>query len=269
MKTKIPDHSKEISRAISRWALLALAAMCTAQARAEDPWAGPYAGVTAVASRSVISGATTRADGTVGANSQGESAQNLRDNASGLGVHMGVSKRLESGLIVGLEADLARLGHQARNGNYIESGVLMGQPSATLLYEAPWLATTRLLAGWPFGDALIYGTGGLAFSSEKVTRTQYQANGVTNLTEVRFSETDRQNRIGHALGAGVQWRLGREWSLRAEYLHTRFRDETFRFPDARGGAQGAYTSVQGRLADNGLHMSAVRVGVTYAFGQGR
>ncbi len=266
----MPDHQKSNhTRPIAHGALLALAALCTAQARAEDPWAGPYAGVTAVASRSVISGATTKADGTVGANSQGESAQNLRDNASGLGVHMGVRKRLESGLIVGLEADLARLGHQARNGDYIASGVLMGQPSATLLYEAPWLATTRLLAGWPFGDALIYGTGGLAFSSEKVTRTQYQANGVTNLTEVRFSETDRQNRIGHALGAGVQWRLGRVWSLRAEYLHTRFRDETFRFPDARGGAQGSYTNVQGRLAENGLHMNTVRIGVTYAFGQGR
>ena len=266
----MPDSQRtNHARSISHGALLALAAMCTAQARAEDPWAGPYAGVTAVASRSVISGATTRADGTVGNNSRGESAQNLRDDASGLGVHMGIRKRLESGLIVGLEADLARLGHQARNGNYIDSGVFLGQPSATLQYDAPWLATTRLLAGWPLGDVLIYGTGGLAFSSEKVARTQYQANALTSLTEFRFSETDRQNRIGHALGAGVQWRLGRLWSLRAEYLHTRFRDETFRFADARGGAQGSYTDVQGRLVENGLHMNTVRVGVTYAFGQGR
>jgi len=114
----------------------------------------------------------------------------------------------------------------------------------------------------------VFGSGGAAFAIEKVTRTQYQAVGGSNVTEPRFSETDRENRLGYALGAGLEWRLGKVWAIRADYLHVRFPDQTFEFPDARGGAQAAFTSVQGRIATNDAHLNTVRIGITYTFGGG-
>ncbi len=46
-----------------------------------------------------------------------------------------------------------------------------------------------------------------------------------------------------------------------------FAKETFRFPDARLGLR-AFTSVQGRIADNSAHINFVRIGVGYTFGVG-
>jgi opacity protein-like surface antigen len=88
------------------------------------------------------------------------------------------------------------------------------------------------------------------------------------VTEAAFSETDRETRVGYALGAGLEWRWGKPWALRADYLHVRFPDQTFLFPDARGGAQASFTNVQGRIATNDAHSNTVRIGLTYTFGIG-
>lgn len=251
---------------------LLLATLTTAfghAAFAEDPWVGMYGGITATTFKSAISGTTLKADGTVGSNASDEAAKNLRDETSGVGLFIGVRKRLDSRLIVGVEADGARLAYDARTQTDVSAGTYAGQPAATLHYQAPWLATARVLAGWSFGDVLVFGSGGAAFSTEKVTRTQYQAVPATTVTAAQFSETDRVNRFGHALGAGLEWRWSKPWALRAEYMHARFPAENFSFPDARGGAQGSYTSVQGRVATNGMHLNSLRVGVTYTFGAGR
>lgn len=249
-------------------ALLGLAWVVAADARADDPWAGGYVGVSAAYSRSVISGTTVKADGTVGTNATNEAANALQDEAAGLALLLGIRRRLDSGLILGLEADFAYLGHTARNENLITSGPYTGQPSATLRYETPWLSTARAVAGWSFGDLLVFASGGAAFATEKVTRTQYRAVGGTSVTEAAFSETDRETRVGYALGAGMEWRFGKPWALRADYLHVRFPDQTFLFPDARGGAQASFTNVQGRIATNDAHSNTVRIGLTYTFGIG-
>lgn len=242
--------------------------VAAADARADNAWAGGYVGVSGAYSRSLISGTTVKADGTVGANATSEAANALRDEAAGLALIVGVRKRLDAGLILGLEADVAYLGHQTRNENRINSGAYTGQPSATLEYETPWLSTARAVAGWSFGDLLVFASGGAAFATEKVTRTQYRAVGGTSVTEAAFSETDRETRVGYALGAGLEWRWGKPWALRADYLHVRFPDQTFLFPDARGGAQASFTNVQGRIATNDAHSNTVRIGLTYTFGIG-
>lgn len=248
--------------------LLAACLSLAAPAVAQDPWSGGYVGVAATSSRNVISGTTVKADGTVGANATNEAANALTDAAGGFALQAGLRKRLGSGLIVGLHADIARPGHQTRTQNLIDGGVYAGQPSATLQYETPWLATARAVAAWSFGDLLVFGSGGAAFAAEQVTRTQYRAVPASSVTAAQFSETDRQLRRGYVLGAGLEWRWSSRWALRAEYLQARFPDQAFNFPDARGGAQGAFATVQGRAASNHAHLSAVWIGLSYAFGRG-
>ncbi len=233
-----------------------------------DAWSGHYAGLAGSASRYATKGTTLRGDGSVGTNAS-EEATSFDDRSFGAGVFLGTRARFESGLVLGLETDLSRLGHRSRDVVRVNSAnTWVGQPVAILDYTADWLGTARVSAGLPVGNMLFFATGGAALASERQKRTQLVGNTVTSLVEVAFSESDRAIRTGVALGGGVEWRFADAWSIRAEYLHVRFRDETFRFPDARGGVvpTGGFLSVQGREAENGAHMNLVKVGVAYRFG---
>ncbi len=232
------------------------------EAPAHDPWSGVYAGAMGAFSRSVIKGFTLRGDGGIGSNASAESAQ-VNDRAGGLGAFVGWRRRFDPGFVLGIEADVTGLNHDATNFNLLAASA---QPVATVRYETSLLATGRLTAGWSFGNVLVYGTGGLALAPEQETRTQYRLIAGTSVPQ--FSETSEATRTGLALGAGAEWRIVGGWSLRADYLHVRFADATFRFPDGRGGAQASFASVQGRIADNSAHMNLVRIGFSYTFGTG-
>ena len=138
-----------------------------------------------------------------------------------MAVHLDFRKRLGSGLIAGLEAQVARLDHQAHTQDVIDAGFLAGQPSATLRHEPPWLATARAVAGWSWGALLVFASSGAAVAQEKVPRTQYRAVPGLNTTAVQCSEIDRETRLGYALGVGMEWRWSRRWAVRAEYLQVR------------------------------------------------
>lgn len=259
------DSLRKSTSAMALMTVMALMALIGANsALAADAWTGTHLGVHAAGSRYVSDGNTTRGDGGVGSNANQESAS-VRHEASGLGVSLSMRRRLDSGLLTGIEADLSRLDHRAENTNVISSGVFTGQPSASLRYQAPWLATVRLSAGWELGSTLVFASAGVALADEQVSRTQYEANTGTGLTEARFTESERATRLGWVLGAGAQWQLRPNWSLRAEYTWTQFNHEDYRFPNARGGAQNSYSTVQGRIADNGMQLKQLRVGLQYRF----
>jgi outer membrane immunogenic protein len=77
----------------------------------------------------------------------------------------------------------------------------------TLRSKLSWLTTVRARAGYLYGDALIYMTGGFA------------AGGVKNLvtTNLVFRNDDAQT--GYALGGGVEYRVAQAWSFRLEYQY--------------------------------------------------
>jgi opacity protein-like surface antigen len=245
---------------------MACAAMlgCSGASLAADttpvsPWSGFYVGGTTAVTRSMIKGNTLRGDGGIGANASQESAL-VSDHGRGIGAFIGLRKRFEPGFVAGLEADVTWLDHSARNYNLLAGS---SQPVAILKYETPWLATARAVAGWTVGDVMVYGTGGFAMASEVERRTQFRLIGAS--TVPMFSENAEKTRTGLAIGGGAEWRFSDGWSLRAEALHVRLAKSTFRFPDARGGAQAAFATVQGRLARNSGEMNVFRIGLTYRF----
>lgn len=207
-----------------------------------------------------MTGSTTRGDGGQGANARQEAAV-VDDLAAGIGAFIGGRRHFDPGIVVGVEFDLARLGHRAENVDLIRNTAI---PSASLVYQTQWLGTARMTLGWSLGDVLVYGTGGAAFAADQARRTQYRVVGGT--AQAMFTEEDAALRTGYAIGAGAELRLPeRPWSLRAEYLHVRLADRDFSFPDARGGAQASFTSVQGRIADNKGHMNLARIGIAFTF----
>ena len=259
-----PSLADCAARLASLALLSSLSCATAAMASTSDPWSGWHLAAMASDSRLSVKGDTVRGDGAFGSNASQESAA-VHDRSAGLALALGWRQRLTSGLVVGAESDLAWLGHRATQVSPVGSGVYVGQPVAVLRHDAHWLATLRLTAGWQLGQALLYATGGLAVLHDEVRRTQHRANGATLLTEPVFTESDRATRVGHVVGAGAAWHLGGAWSVRAEYLHARLPRTKAYFPDARGGAQASFSSVQGRIAERRSTFNTVRVGLEWAF----
>lgn len=237
----------------------------TGAGHAQDLWAGGYSTAFVSSSRNTVQGTNLKSDGTVGSNASQEAA-NFTDRAEGFGVLVGKRHRMESGWLIGGELDVQKLGHRARQTDLISSGIYAGQPSASLDYSTPWMTSAKMVFGSSFNDVLIFGTAGAALATETARRTQYLANSITLQTDQAFSEKDKAYRWGYTIGAGGEWRIKKNLSLRGEYLLTRFPDKTFAFPDARGGAQSAFSNVQGRIADNRARIETLRLGLTYYWG---
>src|SRR5450759_2694167 len=84
-----------------------------------------------------------------------------------------------------------------------------GAPSLKLDY----IATMRGRFGYAFDNILLYATGGFAVSSGHFGRT----NVVSSDEQLRPGL-----RTGWAAGGGVEYAFQKDWSVRLEYLYTRF-----------------------------------------------
>jgi outer membrane immunogenic protein len=141
-------------------------------------------------------------------------------------------------LVFGPEVDLGVMGlshtaSQPGTGDIIRSGIESG------FYGD---VTGRL--GYAFGPALLYGKGGFAFTEGPISNTdvgEFTAK-VTGLT-------------GWTAGGGIEYKLNRAWSLKAEYLHFDF------------GSERIVALTDGDRYDNKLTIDTVKVGVNFHFGE--
>ncbi len=124
--------------------------------------------------------------------------------------------------VFGLEGDIGFTDTEARLG------------PATV--GTDWIATIRGRAGVTFGDALVYGTGGIAFADSSVDLPTGQADDTLT---------------GFTVGGGVEVELFDNFTARAEYLYSDFGTSS----GTAGGAPYAY-SFDGHT---------LRAGVTYRF----
>ena len=77
-----------------------------------------------------------------------------------------------------------------------------------------WFGTTRGRVGIaPWCRLLIYGTGGVAYGNVDYSANTNFDNGITY--PVSFTETN----VGWAAGGGLEYGIGRHWTVRFEYLH--------------------------------------------------
>lgn len=142
------------------------------------------------------------------------------------------------GFVVGFEVD-AMLGS-------VDGGkdLFFKNKSASLRSSMDWAGTARIRAGFPVENFLIYGTGGVAFGEWK-TRFRFD-NGI-DIESFR----DTQFHLGWTIGAGIEYGLSKNFSVKAEYLYLDFGKEKYRVGAER-------TSI-----DQNLNM--IRLGVNYRF----
>ncbi len=138
-----------------------------------------------------------------------------------LGGQIGAQYHFNGGVLIGVEADYSRgnLSETVRDGNAI-----------TQTGEIEWTGTLRARLGLPMGAWMPYVTGGLMWMGGTYNQQCPQA-GATNSTHCnsfdRYSLTDTRTHTGWVGGAGVEWMVARNFSVKAEALWYKVGDETY------------------------------------------
>ena len=174
-----------------------------------------------------------------------------------LGVQGGYNYVFPSRVMLGFEADVSApnsdvLVPYAVRGSQTVTSPLTGEVSygeAVIQY-----GSARARVGYAFDHFLLYGTGGLAWTYDQVTRTQLAGNSFGGLATPGTVDTRLLWRLGWAAGIGVEIPIAGNWTARAEYLSTGF-----------GGKNVAFsTAMEGYESD--LAMQSIRLGVNYRIG---
>ena len=191
--------------------------------------------------------------------------------------------------VYGIEGDIDFLNGRRRNGgNTIVTG-----PTAPAQFAGTYVVsngsgnngnvfgTARLRAGYAFDRFLVYVTGGAAFGGRSIgssTAAFYPAPlAVAPGNQFAAYSTgggNNNSRVGYALGAGAEYALTNNWSIKGEYLYANF-------GSGRGNRAYACTNVNlgilagtcGAQAGNTFistgrsrnDFSLLRVGVNYKF----
>jgi high affinity Mn2+ porin len=164
-----------------------------------------------------------------------------------MGLQGGYNLMLPSRLVLGFEADV------------IAPSVVGGDERVRLrtigpaLYDEEMLiaGTVRGRLGYAWGNLLPYVTGGFAWTFDRVAFNDTEPEVVGRV--VRPATFDHQLlwRLGWTIGAGVEFPLAPNWTLRTEYLFTDF------------ASQRAILPTVAQRVDANLTLSEVRFGLNY------
>jgi OmpA-OmpF porin, OOP family len=256
-------------------AIATAAAFAAVPAQAQTSWAGPYAGLNA--GYGFAAGNQTKATGTdTGTGGLGTGLANgsipsriRTGNDTALwGIQGGYNWRLGGMWLLGGEADFDGGGmsnHKSATLNSASAsatGFTAGSPlTTTVSRQLDWLLTARARAGIIVTDPLLlFITGGLAFAENKngisvVCNTCAPATSTQSSTAIRRSDTG----LGFALGAGGEWAINPQMSLKAEYLYV----DTGHSNEPITYAYGANGSSLNAKFHNADHI--IRVGFNYHF----
>jgi outer membrane immunogenic protein len=116
--------------------------------------------------------------------------------------------------VLGAEADFQGADHH--------DGVSAGGLglNASLEAKSDWYATIRGRVGWAFGQFLPFVTGGIAFADSKLDINATGTGGA-------FTGSASHTLTGYAVGGGLEYAITNNWTIRGEYLHLGFDDNTY------------------------------------------
>jgi high affinity Mn2+ porin len=134
------------------------------------------------------------------------------------GVQAGYNVQLPSGMLLGVEADFTFPNYLASNS--IVSSLATAQSDVT--EQLDYVGTARGRVGYIAGPWLTYATGGLAWAGERFLNTP----------AIGSDEKKLNTRLGWVVGGGVEYAFAPHWSLRLEYLYSRFEKADIVFPSA-------------------------------------
>lgn len=158
------------------------------------------------------------------------------------GAYLGYNYQIGSA-IIGIEADgLASsiASELSWRGAYGASG--------TLTNSVGWQASVRARAGYAIDDFLIYATAGVAIAAPKTSLFGYNP----IIGDLRLSAS--AVRLGPSVGVGVEYRLDKHWTIRADYRYAQFAPQQI-------SGQTAVTD----LIKNAARVNTMSLGLSYLF----
>lgn len=161
--------------------------------------------------------------------------------------------------VLGLETDIQLL-DAGKSASFTGNPVL-GTPLTTAARSRlDYLGTFRGRVGFlPTDKVLLYVTGGLAYGG---IDSQASVNGVL-APALSWNGARNEVKAGYALGAGAEYRLTTNWSIKGEYLYYDLGRQTVRTtPNAAAAAAVPGVAYDARIRTSG-HI--IRTGLNYAF----
>jgi outer membrane immunogenic protein len=137
-----------------------------------------------------------------------------------------------------------------------------------------WLASLRGRIGVAWDRTLFYATGGVAWTDTSYTVTATglaSGGGVINVVGVNSAGSFGDTKTGWVLGGGIEYALGPNWLIRAEYLHYEFAGSSGVLPlvSTVAGAACAPSLCNWNVASSDVRIDVVRGGLTYKFDWGK
>jgi high affinity Mn2+ porin len=174
-----------------------------------------------------------------------------------IGLQGGYNYVLPSRLMLGFEADVSAPNSDVAvpysvRGSQTVTSPLTGQVTygeAVIHY-----GSVRARVGYAFDHILLYGTAGLAWTYDQVTRSQDAGASFSGFAAPGTVDTKLLWRLGWAAGIGVEIPLADSWTAKAEYLSTGFGRKGVMFPTAM------------ERFESDLAMQSIRLGVNYRIG---
>ncbi len=156
-----------------------------------------------------------------------------------VGYETGYSWQFSNNFVLGYESEFSYADVRSSNA--------FGNPGVRM----EWFGAERLRFGYAMGHFMPYITGGLAYGRTK-------SDGFQALGGFLFPATGSRWQAGWTVGAGVEWMVYRNVSIKAEYLYTHLKG-----PNTFGvGAPNGVMIGEGRDFDTHL----ARAGVNFHFG---
>lgn len=164
------------------------------------------------------------------------------------GVQAGYNYQFNNNMLLGLEADISAAGIK---------GSVFNPTGSTSTSKIDWLATARARAGLVMDRTLIYATGGLAVAHTKSTLDDYYPLN-TPPDPVVITTSDAATYVGWTVGAGAEFSLSPNWTVKAEYLYADLGSKDYNFYEGSAG----WARIAGTAS---LTMSIARFGLNYQF----
>jgi outer membrane immunogenic protein len=230
---------------------MGLAASADAQAPNSNPkrWNGPYIGANLGYGWADFGGDLTAVDAKGKPVYGGSKSYGIDADGAFGGIQAGYNRRVGN-FFIGVEADLQTADIE---GSATTSGKGFTYAASA---STDWFGTARVRGGYATNAMLVYATGGLAFGG-----VQYDASFKTSKGKAELSSDETQ--VGFVLGAGVEFALRSNWSLKIEYQYLNFGSLSAEDDYFWKKCRQLYEHSVSADLDTDIH--TIRVGLNYSF----
>jgi outer membrane immunogenic protein len=205
----------------------------------------------------------------LGSGTAGFPGADVGNDSAAAGAQIGFNYQIGRA-VLGLEADIQATdlnGRLNNNGTFSLSGIgLPADLNSQISMRTDWYATMRGRLGYSFGSLMPYVTGGLAITQVKATITNSgSVPGIASFSSA--SDSISKTLTGYAIGAGLEYALGGGWSIKGEYLHLGFGNQSYDLntPYSSTPVPLVLSGTMAAHADVKTDFDIARVGVNYRF----